>query len=349
MRAAFLVAKAKLKALLPLTFRRALKAAAITTTTTPTTTKGHLGSSGLQSAPFSFIAYWKLLECGLTGRSVMTSEPSKNEASSSAEMLLLSELAQNFKSKWLEATLSSSDTNSGSRTDLTVNNNRTRHINRSEENRNKRAKNVEEISFHRIRMNKLLIQDLEEHLKEEFYASTLNIYDLHLDLLGFCFEQMPHKKESALFVNQTFSNWHSNMRNRAQKKGSKSPADEMVSKAPTEQQVVRAFDMAASNHMALLAQLNKIYSFSKHYELLEKKIYDAIKTLQFVDQAELIGTLEIQHKFNLENLVIPLMLQNKYAAIDSFANKNEQITLSIVDLCNRLCNNYEVSLKDVEK
>lgn len=219
------------------------------------------------------------------------------------------------------------------------------------------------------KINKAFYNELEDYLKDEFYNSPVNVYDLHLHLLKTCLTQISiFNKESAVFVNQTFANWHSQLKNHIQRKRQQNAAkgvsvedepgyhmtskcfvnDEPACKCTLSQShIEQAFDLALCHSSSnIFPQLNKIYMFKENFSLIKQKLYDSLKTLSFVEQADIIGNLDIQDKFNLDHLIIPLMLQNKYGAIDTFMNKNEQLALQIVDLCDRLCN---CNLKDIEK
>ena len=61
--------------------------------------------------------------------------------------------------------------------------------------------------------------------------------------------------------------------------------------------------------MNLLSSFNKIYNFNENYHLLQPTTVNYMSKLNYTDQATLIGELQVQEKFDIENVGTLLYFQ----------------------------------------
>lgn len=205
--------------------------------------------------------------------------------------------------------------------------------------------------FFKARLDAVMYQDMIDFLKDEFYQSTHNVFDTHLYLVDKSLKDKdcPFKYARAAFLNQAFVEFYNQMKNQCKRK---TKLDSEISKEnkdnssfkKTDQIILKAFELAAGKNMSMLSSFNKIYNFNENLDKLNTDHY--LEKINFTDKAIMIGELQLHDNYQLDKIVIPLMLLDKYTAIDDYINKSETVTIQVVDLCDKLCS-PDVNLKDI--
>lgn len=225
-------------------------------------------------------------------------------------------------------------------------------------------KNANSQFFQKARIDSGMFQDMVDLLKEEFYNSKHNIFEMHLYLIERSLnnKECPYKIASAAFINQAFIEYHNQVKN-ASKRNTKTTEPAVENKCNNltsncqidadicncekrQQSVLKAFEVACGKNMPMLGSLNKVYKFTAHLDYLRPTILTYMDKINFSDQALLVGELQIQESFSMEKIVIPLMLIDKYTSIDDYIKGNETVLIQVVELCERLCD-PSVKLKEL--
>lgn len=209
--------------------------------------------------------------------------------------------------------------------------------------------------FHRAKLNTNLFHDMIDYLKDEFYNSKQNVFLMHLFLVEQCLDSSydsnhMHKVASASLINYAFVEWRNQIKNLNKKKNTEhltSTCKEDVCNCRIDALIITdAYKLVVKKNINMLSSFNKIYNFTDNYHLLQAITTTHIQKLHYSDQAALIGELQVQDKFNIEHIIIPLMLLDKYTSIDEFINKDSKTMLSVIDICDMLCNS-ETNLKEI--
>lgn len=245
-------------------------------------------------------------------------------------------------------------------------------------------KNSNSQFFQKARIDSGMFQDMVDLLKEEFYSSEQNVFEMHLYLIekslnnkvNFQFElnfnskrikiiikfkECPYKIASASFINQAFIEYYNQIKNTCKRKNSEKQTEkkkihltitcqeddeQLCNCLKSQETVLRAFEIACGKNMPMLGSLNKVYRFNDHLEYLQPTLRSYLAKINYSDQALLLGELQIQENFDLEKIVVPLMLIDKYTSIDDYIKGNETILIQVVELCERLCD-PSVNLKEL--
>lgn len=215
------------------------------------------------------------------------------------------------------------------------------------------AKNQSQIhSYQGAKLDNNSFHDIIDYLKEEFYQSKQNVFEMHLYLVEKCLENDKdmHRVASASMVSNAFLEWKNQMINANKRKNTEhlvANCKDNICVCKTNDILIRdAFSLVIRRNIKLLGSFNKIYNFTSNYvNLLEPITQNHISKLNYSDQAILIGELNLQDKFNLEDIVVPLMLLDKYSSIDEIIKKDERTLLNVIEICDRLCAS-ELNLKE---
>jgi len=161
--------------------------------------------------------------------------------------------------------------------------------------------------FHKAKLINSCYHDMIDYLKEEFYNTKQNVFELHLYLVENCLDHNEvHKLASAFMINNAFVEWRNQIRNLNRKKNIEhltSTCKEDVCNCKTNDLIIsNAFNLAIRKNITLLGSFNKIYNFNDNYHLLQAEAVNCISKLNYTDQATLIGELQVQDKFNIENV-----------------------------------------------
>lgn len=180
--------------------------------------------------------------------------------------------------------------------------------NKSVVSQDSRSEPVNVQLFHKARLVTSSYHDIIDYLKEEFQNTKQNVFELHLYLVENCLDHNDvHKLASAFMVNHAFIEWRNQIRNVNRKKNAEhltSACSEDVCNCKTNDLIIsNAFKLAVrKNYITLLGSFNKIYNFNENYHLLQTDTVNCIAKLNYTDQATLIGELQVQDKFNVENV-----------------------------------------------
>ena len=161
--------------------------------------------------------------------------------------------------------------------------------------------------FHKAKLINSCYHDMIDYLKEEFYNTKQNVFELHLYLVENCLNHNEiHKLASAFMINYAFVEWRNQIRNLNRKKNIDhltGTCKEDVCNCKTNDLIIlNAFNLAIRKNITLLGSFNKIYSFNENYHLLQTETANCMPKLNYTDQATLIGELQVQDKFNIENV-----------------------------------------------
>lgn len=208
-------------------------------------------------------------------------------------------------------------------------------------------------NFYRSRLNSIIAIELEKYIERLFDTTQENIYNLHLTLVELSHE-FKRNPSCGLFITEVFTNWI----RMAQYEKRKLKLEHMLEACITSDVCLcvfdtitlkRAFELALKHNLAFLNHFKKIYEFTANGHLLESIFNEHIEKLNYVAKATLLGDLSLQNRFtNTEDLIIPLLLQNQYGAIESFINKNEECFFKVMEILNRLCD-LNFHLKDFSR
>lgn len=207
--------------------------------------------------------------------------------------------------------------------------------------------------FHRAKIDLASFHDMVDFLKEEFTQSKQNVYELHLYLVEKCLDDVPDSTRlaGAALVSHAFTGWKNQMTNASKRKTSDhllpSCKETICNCKLNETLVQNAFNLVLKRSMSLLTPFNKIYNFTTNYTtLLEPIALNHLTKLNYIDQANLIGELNLQDKLDLERIVVPLMILDRYTCIDDLIKKDQRALLAVIEICDRLCEN-ELNLREV--
>ena len=177
------------------------------------------------------------------------------------------------------------------------------------------------VAFHKARLDATLYQDMLDYMKEEFYNSKQNVFEMHLFLIQKCLDNKDSqfKQASMFFVNQAFIDYYNQLKNVC-KKSMATGENAKIEKHFTinckdqeqicfctknEEIVLKAFNLVVERRcLNLLSSFNKIYNFIEHLDHLKPHIINHMNNLKCVDQAILLGELQIQQNFSLDEVII---------------------------------------------
>ena len=120
---------------------------------------------------------------------------------------------------------------------------------------------------------------------------------------------------SACLINHAFVEWRNQIRNIIKKKNTthltSSCKDENECYCTLNDSIIKtAFNLVVTRrNMNLLSSFNKIYNFNENYHLLQPTTVNYMSKLNYTDQATLIGELQVQEKFDIENVGTLLYFQ----------------------------------------
>jgi hypothetical protein len=207
--------------------------------------------------------------------------------------------------------------------------------------------------FYRSKLNSIIATELEKHIEKLFDKAEENIYNVHLTLVELSYE-FKRNPSCGLFITEVFTNWI----RMSQYEKRKLKLEHMLEACNTSDVclcvfdkmiLTRAFELALMHNLAFLNHFKKIYEFNTNGHLLETMLNEKIENLNYTAKATLLGDLSLQNHYNNpEDLIIPLLLQNQYAAIESYINKNEECFIKVMEILNRLCD-LNFHLKDFSK
>jgi hypothetical protein len=179
------------------------------------------------------------------------------------------------------------------------------------------VKNVTNVQiFHKARLNSIQYHDMIDYLKEEFCNTKQNVFEMHIFLVENCLDKNDlHKFASACLINHAFVEWRNQIRNIIKKKNTthltSSCKDENECYCTLNDSIIKtAFNLVVTRrNMNLLSSFNKIYNFNENYHLLQPTTVNYMSKLNYTDQATLIGELQVQEKFDIENVGTLLYFQ----------------------------------------
>jgi hypothetical protein len=170
--------------------------------------------------------------------------------------------------------------------------------------------------FYKLRLNRHYTQQLEASLKLKFqnYPNE-NVYETHMGLTQLCNDYQSNSKQTkALFLAQTFHGWLMGCMKKT-KKAVRVAQSKSCSEKPLSGHclccispsfVIQAFDISTRHHMNLFTVFNKIYRFSDNTSLIQPlaigRLNILTKDLNYVDQANLLGELQLQNHVDIKQV-----------------------------------------------
>ena len=171
-------------------------------------------------------------------------------------------------------------------------------------------------AFHKARLDATLYQDMLDYMKEEFYNSKQNVFEMHIFLIQKCFDNKDSqfKQASMFFINQAFIDYYNQLKNVCKKSMTTNEKHLTINCQEKEQIcfctknneiVLKAFNLVVEKRcLNLLSSFNKIYNFIEHLDHLKPHIINHMDNLKCVDQAILLGELQIQQNFSLDEVIV---------------------------------------------
>ena len=121
---------------------------------------------------------------------------------------------------------------------------------------------------------------------------------------------MDLKFARAAFINQAFSDFYNQQKNMFKRKGQAKhfstccKEDEVCYCQQDLSTVLRAFDFVLYKNILLLSSFNKIYCFNEYLPHLKPSIQAFMeKKNNFIEHATLIGELQLQEEFPMDNVL----------------------------------------------
>ncbi|CAF0779065.1 unnamed protein product [Brachionus calyciflorus] len=196
------------------------------------------------------------------------------------------------------------------------------------------------------KLQEAVFKKIETSLFKEFNKSS-NPFYLTIFFIENSNDYKANKINSlACLIAKAFDKWISSNAN----------SDLFLDSKITDELKIDAFIVATKHNLLLLEWFTRAYQLNKNNEALLPYVKFRIKNLDFKDKAILIGSLALHDHFKCEEIVLPLLFQDKLNIIDKYLINSPCQQKKFVQILDSMCDTnstissliYEYGIKNVK-